>query len=144
MFYHKKGVHLGLKVSVLSRKRCCFELKGSVLPPKRGTFSNWRTRMGITIFSEWGSCGIGLKVCNFKQARVDWIHFINLTCVRYFTCKYLGQYDRPRVLRCEPVDGGTDCSYFKSNTYCHVCSPDQRQSHLPSGEQKYQYLINLN
>ncbi len=41
VFYCKKWVILSWKVSVL--------------PQKRGSFSNWRTRMGTIFFSEWGS-----------------------------------------------------------------------------------------
>ncbi len=41
MFYHEKGVVSNWKVSVL--------------PQKRGLFSNWRIRMGTTFSSEWGS-----------------------------------------------------------------------------------------
>ncbi len=43
VFHHEKGVVLSWKVGVL--------------PQKRGSFSNWRTRMDTTFSSEWGSRG---------------------------------------------------------------------------------------
>ncbi len=51
----KRGFILDWKVRVLSRKRGRFELKSQCFDPKRGPFSNWRTRMGTTFFREWGS-----------------------------------------------------------------------------------------
>ncbi len=65
-----KGIYLGWKVSVLPQKRGSFwneksvfyhekgvvlSWKVSVLSQKMGSFSNWRTRMGTTFSSEWGS-----------------------------------------------------------------------------------------
>ncbi len=64
VFYRERGVHLGWQVSVLpqkrgfildwkvsalSQKRGRFELKSQCFATKRGSFSNWRTRIG-TIF----------------------------------------------------------------------------------------------
>ncbi len=42
----------------------------------------------------------------------------------------MGQYDRPRVLGFEPVEGVL--VVFSSN---HFRSPDGRHTHFPSGEQ---------
>ncbi len=57
--------------------------------------------------------------------------------------KNLSRYDRPRVLGCEPVDGVLfvlNSNQINIATFVHqmgdVC--------LPSGEQKWQYLIDLN
>ncbi len=59
-FIVKKGVGIILdwQVSVLSWKRGCFELKSRCLAAKKGSFSNWRTRMGTTFSSEWGSWAV--------------------------------------------------------------------------------------
>ncbi len=54
-FTTKKGFILNWKVSVLSRKRGCFDLKSQCFAAKRGSFSNWRTRMATTFSTEWGS-----------------------------------------------------------------------------------------
>ncbi len=60
------------------------------------------------------------------------------------TIKHLCQYDRPRVLGCEPVDGGNglmlSSNLLNIATFVHqmgdVC--------YASGEQKWQYLFDLN
>ncbi len=55
----------------------------------------------------------------------------------------LGQYDRPRVLGCEPVDGVlVVLSSNKLNIAIFV--HQMVDTHLPSGEQKWQYLFDLN
>ncbi len=81
--------------------------------------------------------------------------------------KTLGQYDRPRVLGCEPVDGvhdGLSSNQLNITTFVHQMG-DMYVSHvlissnqlnitmfvqqmgdmcLPPGEQNWQYLIELN
>ncbi len=53
----KGGFILDWKVRVLLRKGVVLSWKLSVLPQKRGSFSNWRTKMGTTFSSEWESWG---------------------------------------------------------------------------------------
>ncbi len=55
VFYHKKRVHFWLKSQCFIEKKGLFWAEKCVLPQKRVSFSNWRTRMGTTFSSEWGS-----------------------------------------------------------------------------------------
>ncbi len=70
-----------------------------------------------------------------------------------FDAKKIGQYDIPRVLGFEPVDGVLvvlSSNQLHIVVFVHqmgdvcVCSPDGRCVCLPSGEQKWQYLFDLN
>ncbi len=78
---------------------------------------------------------------------------IRFVCACFFhsfcacNIKNLSQYDRPRVLGCQPEDGVLDILgwntdkvtlyylWFKLIKYCYGCSPDGRCVCLPSGEQ---------
>ncbi len=56
VFYHKKRGSFWTEKSVFyHEKRVVLSWKVSVLQQKRGSFSNWRTRIGTTFSSEWGS-----------------------------------------------------------------------------------------
>ncbi len=61
----KQGFILDWKVSVLSWKRSHLELRSQCFATKRRSFSNWRTRMGTTFSSEWGSRGLRLTFVAF-------------------------------------------------------------------------------
>ncbi len=78
----KMGFILEWKVSVLSRERGHFEPKSQCFAEKRGSFSNWRTRMGTIFSSEWGSQGNWLSECPtpivrslFKSSIYDAYHY---------------------------------------------------------------------
>ncbi len=99
-FTLKKRVHLGWKVSVLLQKRGSFwteksvlyHEKGvvlscpvSVLPQNKGSFSNWRTRMGTTFFSEWESRAP--DVCIISDVMHVWfVYHVDDFWTKYYLC----------------------------------------------------------
>ncbi len=94
-----------------------------------------------------GRCNTAYRAVNLSQriggrtCRI--VHFLN----------NMDQYNRPRVLGCEPVDGVLvvlSSNQINIATFVHQMGDTHiyhlvnKHTHLPSGEQTQQYVIDLN
>ncbi len=123
VFYHKKGGSFWTEKSVFYREKCIIlSCKVSVLPQKRGSFSNWRTRMCTTFCSEWESRGCNLTY--FANCTLFWrmISMAILILLLYGSNLYI---DNKTVTEFSSI---SDCSSCKHGNGCNVNAAVTRNS----------------